>query len=373
MSTIFRLWPAWLGLLVIILLMVNRQPANLPSLITRPPSLPQVSNQPLQLISWIPYWDQDQALKSFSQNITQFDYLGLFWYRLDQNGQLTTYRQTKEDPQITNLAHQNNVKVLALVANLPDFEKGGDWDYRRVDRVISSPQTREKHIADLVGLTTDKNFDGINIDYEALKKSQREDFSLFIEELAQALHQQGKILGVSIHPKTAEDNPAEDNGSHAQDLARISQATDQLYFMTYDEHNEKTEPGPIGPLDWSQRVINYALSQGVANQKIFFGIPLYGYAWTTGEGRPRRAVGMEYQEVTELISRFDPEVNWDGKTGESSFSYTDRGRNQTVWFNGSRSVEAKLKLAKKLGVGGIALWRLGREDPGIWEAVRKYK
>jgi hypothetical protein len=40
---------------------------------------------------------------------------------------------------------------------------------------------------------------------------------LHIDELGRALHANGKLLGVSLSPKTSENNPAEENGSHAQD------------------------------------------------------------------------------------------------------------------------------------------------------------
>src|SRR3990167_9598571 len=165
----------------------------------------QTPTQPLlKTVGWIPYWDQKTAFASFSKNVELFDFVSAFWYRIDAEGNLTTYKQTVEDQSIIDFAHKNNVKVLAVVANLPDYEEGGDWDYKRVDKVISSTAARKAHIQVLIGLAAEHNFDGINIDYEALKRSQRENFTAFIEEFAQAHHKEGKILGVAIHPKTPE-------------------------------------------------------------------------------------------------------------------------------------------------------------------------
>ncbi len=49
------------------------------------------------------------------------------------------------------------------------------------------------------------------------------------------------------------------------------------------------------------------------------------------------------------------------------FAYTDEAGNQhEVWFENAASIRAKLQLAHRLGIRGIALWRLGMEDPEIW-------
>ena len=49
------------------------------------------------------------------------------------------------------------------------------------------------------------------------------------------------------------------------------------------------------------------------------------------------------------------------------FAYTDdRGNRHEVWFENADSIEAKVDIAWDLGIAGLALWRLGLEDKGIW-------
>lgn len=324
------------------------------------------------VIGWIPYWDQERAVASFRRNVDVFDYVSLFWYQLDKVGTIRKYDETIEDEEIIDFAHENEVKVFAVIANLPDFTEGGDWDWRRVDKVISTPEARKNHIQALFELIESKNLDGLDIDYEALQRGQREDFTAFIEELAEFLHGKGKILGVAIHPKTSENNPTEANGSQAQDLVRLSKAVDHLYFMTYEEHYELSAPGPVGSLGWMESVLGYAIDEsGVLREKVFVGIPLYGYDWT--EKSSTKARGLEFDEVTRLIERFHPKINWKTQAGESSFSYTKNDLVHTVWFNDKKSVEAKLEIAKKYSVGGIAFWRLGGEDTNVWNLVSERK
>jgi spore germination protein YaaH len=328
----------------------------------------------MKVIGWIPYWDQQNAFKSFSKHVDKFDFISVFWYRIDPNGNLTTYADAEEDQEIINFAKKNNVKVLALVANLPDHNEGEEWDAQRVDKVIASSEARKKHIADLISLVEAKNFDGIDIDYEALKRQQRENFSLFIEELAQELHKRDKVLGVAIHPKTGEYKPEEDNGSQAQDLKRISRVADQLYYMTYLEYGTFSPPGPPGSIGWIEKVVRYSLEElAIPREKIFMGIGLMGVRWKDkGNGD---YIGdkddVQYQEALTLAQKEKLTPLWDHASRTPYLEYEENNTKYVLWFENKDSIMQRFELAERLSVNGIAFWRLGGEDNAIWEGVSR--
>ena len=68
---------------------------------------------------------------------------------------------------------------------------------------------------------------------------------------------------------------------------------------------------------------------------------------------------MEQHEATENW--------WDsddfGPVQEPWFTYGDHG----VTFANARSVAVRWRLAQDLGVRGVVVWRLGGEDPAIWD------
>lgn len=332
--------------------------------------------QKLKTIGWIPYWDQKNAFESFSKNAALFDFVSVFWYRIDANGNLTTYKATSEDQTIIDFAHQHKIKILAVIANAPDFYEGGDWDYQRVNLAIANENMRRKHILDIVTLVENKNLDGVDIDYEALRESQKENFSLFIEELANKLHQQGKILGVAIHPKTSENNPQEDNGSHAQDWRRIAKSADQMYFMTYTEHAISSAPGPAGSIDWINGVMTYALDEiKVPPEKIFLGIGLFGLEWQkAGDGSYYgENDDLTFEEIQSVINKNALKVIWDNLAKSPHFEYEKGNKTDIVWFENSESIKERIMIAKKLSVGGVAFWRLGGEDPGVWDVLKSLR
>lgn len=312
----------------------------------------------------IPYWDQAAAWKSFMQQATLFDSISLFWYVLRQDGSIDAYPAARVDRSMITQAQAAGVKVLALIANLPAEDEGGDWDAERVAMVIGTDEARARHIEEIVELVRRSNFDGVTIDYEALPGNQRRNFTRFIEELAQALHREGKLLAVALHPKVGEGNPRYANGSQAQDWKQLAQQADHLYLMTYEEHWATSQPGPAASLPWLEEILMYARAH-IPADKLFVGIPLYGYDWSDS----RRARGLTYADVQALVSTFDPRVEWDSEAGSWHFTYTRDGQDHEVWFEDARSVQAKLDLIQNLKLSNVAFWRLGDEDQSVWPIV----
>ena len=329
------------------------------------------------VLGWIPYWDQDDAMESFRNNIDLFSHISLFWYVLDENGKVKNYRNATESRELIEFAQKNGVKVLAIITNLPDDDDVGasNWDPERVWGVIKSKNRIQKHVADLMDLVDRMGFDGINIDYESLPGEYRSNFTLFIQLLGEALQNQGKILAVALHPKTSEGNPMEDNGSHAQDWSEIHPYVDQMHFMTYGEHYSGGQPGPVASPAWVDKVLNYATEKrGVPVNKIFLGLPLYAVVWERKNNNQFVGVDEEftYREISSITNRFDAEVEWSNPHRSPYLSFrNNKGVDHVVWFENKDSIREKLKLKAKYGIKNIALWRLGEEDPRIWEEIRE--
>nr|AIA11367.1 Glycosyl hydrolases family 18 [uncultured bacterium] len=149
----------------------------------------------------------------------------------------------------------------------------------------------------------------------------------------------------------------------AEDLGKV---VDRLRIMTYDYSWRGSDPGPIAPLHWVQSVAEYARTV-VDPAKIQIGISFYAYDW----GQTGLAYSWTWTEVQEIINDHQPEVTLVeqdafGLVQESKFYYGDR----TVWFSNYRSLEAKLDMVRDMDLAGIAIWRLGNEDPKNWSIIR---
>jgi len=206
-------------------------------------------------------------------------------------------------------------------------------------------------------------------DYESLDgRDDRQAFSIFVRQLAEALHAHGRLLSVTVHPKTSK--PGDWDGPIAQDWATIGAAVDRFRVMTYGYHWSMGAPGPIAPRWWMEDVLAYATSV-VPPNRVYVGLHFYGHDWSGPSGGS--VVWEDAQALIDAygaVPRWQDTDAWGRAVAEPWFSYTDSlGQPHEVWYVDTASVAARLELVQQYGLGGIVIWRLGGEDPGNWATI----
>jgi spore germination protein len=136
--------------------------------------------------------------------------------------------------------------------------------------------------------------------------------------------------------------------------------------MTYDQHYDESEPGPIAPLPWVIDVLDYATAR-VPPEKLVLGIGLYGYDWGGGD----TADNLQLSQVARRIEANQGAQGWDQRAASPWFRYQSDGVARTIWYEDARSVEAKLDLVDRYDLGGAFFWRLGGVPDDIWRAAER--
>lgn len=313
------------------------------------------------IAAWMPtsWSDSDQTIASFEANKDLLDEISPFWYGVNSNGSLAADGGAR-DRKLVEIAHANNVLVIPTIHNITTYDT--------VTGILTNPSRRSRHVELIVAEVLEYNYDGIDIDYESLAPELRDAYSAFIVELSQALRAQNKLLTVAAHAKTSDWGGL---GGY-QDWALLNQHVDRVRIMTYDLSWSGGRPGPIAPLYWVEDVAEYALTV-LEPEKIVIGVPFYGYNWPPAG----RASAMTWTDIQALIEAHNGAVNLlqrdsRGLVEENWFVYNAPGvGRREVWYATSASLEAKLNLVQRLDLAGIAIWRLGNEDPKNWEVVRR--
>lgn len=312
------------------------------------------------VVAYLPTsWDAENAFNSFINNVNIFSEICPVWYSLNSDGSIFADEGTG-DEQIISICQANSIKIIPLINNYAN----SDFDPARVSAIINNTTNRANHIQNLVNLVEVNNYHGIEIDYENLYASDRNAFTQFIQELAQALHNNGKLLTIAVHAKTSE--PGTWNGPQAQDWQALGQAVDYFRIMTYDYHWSTGSPGPIAPLGWDEAVINFAKTR-VTSEKIYLGLASYGWNWGTGT-----ASEVSHSAAVQLASAQGATITWTAPDEDGysvgpapHFSYTEGGITRQVWFEDATSWSPKLDLVNSQAIRGINIWRLGTEDPTV--------
>ena len=133
--------------------------------------------------------------------------------------------------------------------------------------------------------------------------------------------------------------------------------------MAYDYHWQTSDAGAITPLSWLDQVTTYAESS-IPAKKIVVGLPWYGYDWPSSG----TAATVSYASAMQHAQSNNATIAHDAVSGEATYTYSGR----TVFFQDAQAYSAKLNMLEQKhgGIGGIAHWVAGDEDPAVWDVMR---
>jgi spore germination protein len=200
-----------------------------------------------------------------------------------------------------------------------------------------------------------KDFDGIQIDFEAVAREDAEVFRAFLGSLKSRLPA-GKKLSIAVPARTKQI-------ADAYDYTRIAPIVDRMIVMAYDEHWSTSSPGPVASLPWCTRIVDYARG-AVEGGKLVMGLPLYGRAWQD----KKLATALRFENVQDLLAEKNPAADYEPDLG-AWFEYTESVVVK-VYYDDIRSITEKLRLYRARGVTSVSFWRIGQGPPDLWSSMR---
>ena len=237
----------------------------------------------------------------------------------------------------------------------------------KIGRVLSRTSTRQKLEKNLVAEAIRYSLDGINIDFEYVRKENGEDFIQFIRELGIMCRNNGIVLSV--------DNYAPQDYSQYYNRTEQAAVADYVITMAYDEYYAGSEEaGPVASLGYVQDAVKNTLEQVPAEQTVI-ALPFYSRLWreTTKNGKTKvtsEAYSMNY--APELLEDAGVEPVWDEATGMNYGEYKKDNSLYRMWMEDETSLEEKVKAASEGEVAGLAFWKLGLEKSSVWDMIIKY-
>lgn len=266
-----------------------------------------------------------------------------------------------DDLDLINAARQSGVRPLLHLSTLT--EEGG-FSNELAHIALNDPAVQSNLISQLLETIARKGYQGLDVDFEYLSGSDAEAYAQFISRLREALAPQNFPVIVALAPKISATQPGRLYEGH--NYALLSQATDFVLLMTYEWGYAYSPPMAVAPIRNVRRVVEYALNE-MPPEKIYLGIPNYGYDWPLPYRQGNRATSISNQYAVELAARYRTAIRFDENAQAPWFRYTDgMGREHEVWFEDARSIRAKLALTQEYGLRGVGYWNLMRPFPQNW-------
>ncbi len=372
----------------------------------------------LEYSGWLPYWKEASSTRDALAHIDQLTEINPFVYVLQKDGTLLDTVGIADDPwrSLITVAKAKKVRVVPTLMSS---------DTATLHAILSNSTRRVQLETDIAALVKNEGFDGIDIDFEGKQAEDKNNFSTFLRGLYQRMGNKWVMCTIESRTPIADRyygvTVPKDAGMYANDFVQINKYCDRVRFMTYDQQSidlkldaaaaaKNQLYAPIADTAWVEIAIREAM-KSIAKNKIVIGVATYGYEydvtayadgyqynllWSFGPGyaapiAAQYGVTPTRQASGELGFSYVPSAGITAAPSTSadlSTSATTSGNigalalaaaqaNNThstfrymVWQD-AQAIKDKVDLAKKLGIRGVAIFRIdGGEDPGIWNYLK---
>ena len=236
--------------------------------------------------------------------------------------------------------------MLLMVQNIANDQ----FDGAGMAALLASPARADALATNVIAQARQGGWNGAVFDIENLPAASVPNYLAMLARNHHRFAAAGLRLGLTA--------PAADPD---WDLTRFAAAADTVFVMAYDQHYQGGEPGPIAANTWFAAQVANARAK-IPASKLVIAIGSYAYDWHDG-----KADSLEIDEAWLAAHDSDAAPQFDPDSGNTGFAYEEDGKTHTVWMLDATATWNQLSQLR--GITGVAVWRLGSEDPGLWEAL----
>lgn len=292
--------------------------------------------------SWIAYWDLDAGEKDLQRIETNLDKLSYFCAYFNQDDRLFIPQEisdkqkkikSKKGTYETYLTFVNDRKNSDGTADLKDIEV--------LRRLFFSDTAMEKHIDEIIALTLQGGYSGVEIDYERIWNDEKigQYFLKFADKLYGKAQANNLKVRIVLEPSTPFSSATFPQGP-------------EYVVMIYNLYGLHSGPGPKANKEFIQNtLVRMAALPGSKSAAFSTGGCIWG---NNGEKRFLTEV-----EAKSLAVTYDVAAKRDKESQCLVFSYKDKGVSYQVWYADIETLNYWITIAKNQGVNNISLWRLG--------------
>ena len=328
---------------------LSKQLARRPPPAASRPSVPAALNPGIRA-AFFEGWDE-AAFRSLASNQSLLTHLCPAWLTF---ASLEEGIKEDEDAGLERIPASKSFKLMPVLSNLADSKRIPEG----VEFLAQSGgQAQADFIEHLAVHLRKVKAAGVVIDWEEIDPGLSDELTGFLISIADGLRSRGFETWVCV---------TMDAGFGDYDFDRLAPHVDRFVALLHDENGEDDPAGPIASQDWFDgwmKVISHCGSP----EKWIASLGSYGCDWEED------ASTGEQISFADVMSRAGNSGSSGVKTGaptfNGSFSYYYEGKGHDVWFLDAASFANQLSAVRDYGFGGVAVNRLGIEDPAVWNIL----
>ncbi|QSX06911.1 glycosyl hydrolase [Sedimentibacter sp. zth1] len=295
--------------------------------------------------AWTVYWDTNNIIEEIEIIKNELNDIYLFSTYFDKNDKivipqqlLDTYSSVKYEYEDKNfnyyLTFVNDIKYENKSSSLKDTDI--------LYRLLGEDENRQKHINDIISITKKYGFDGIEIDYENIRKDMHlwDVFNKFCKDL----YTQAVANNIDVRITLESLTPFE----------KLTFSEGPTYaIMCYNLFGISSKPGPKANTEFLKNVVEKA---STLPGKKEFAIATGGFNWAEGE----KTVSLTEKQARKLQIDYNCTAQRDNESQTLYFQYLDDADVlHKVFYADSTTLNYWRSIINKSDTYGISIWRLG--------------
>lgn len=297
-------------------------------------------------------WNSNTSLPDLKINADRINAIFPEWFFIDT---ITHRLTTRIDSAGLIIMQQKHLRILPILSNFNSLK--GIFDGKLLHKILIDTAFQHQFIQQIVDTISHYHFSGINIDFEELIEKTNQPLTSFQQRLYNALHKKDLLVTMDVSPKNED-----------YDYHKLSDYNDYIILMAYDEYNNSTNAGPISSQKWIEDAVMWTANR-INPSKMILGIGGYGYSWANGVNEG----AITYNNAINKAKSVGAYIIYDDDSYNLHFAYitedikdsTDKTYHE-VWFTDATTTYNILRFSDEFGIAGTVLWRLGSEDPRMW-------
>lgn len=300
----------------------------------------------VKISTWVTYWDL--PAKTFSENMPgDIKNISYFAANFNENNKLVVPDKLKDF--YNNTKGFNFKKYLTIVNDVIKSDGSSiQKDTEVLNPLLYDESYRGSHIDEIVNLAIDYGFEGIEIDYERLKKDMVlwENFIIFINELYSKASEKGLDLRVVLEPNIPFENLNFEKGP-------------TYVMMCYNLHGGFSGPGEKANPEFITSLIEKMNKYDVKKD---FALATGGFDWPEGASgsanENEKVKSVTEKEAKSLIIEYNAEAIRAEESKYLYFKYKDEDNiNHEVWYADNETLSYLSSFILKEGYD-VSLWRV---------------
>jgi peptidoglycan-N-acetylglucosamine deacetylase len=294
--------------------------------------------------------EQSGSLPSLKEHAHELDGIVPAWLQLVSESGSVNLRHYERQSVVVDLVRDYSFGLMIF----PEITSALTQD--QLLALFTNPVRRGEVINQIVSYLRQNDFPGVVVNITSFATGGYRQMTFFLNELSSKLKNADRKILLRVPVDT-----------EVQQLREMSAMTD--YIIAATENENGTRPGETlgaaAAQAWFEDRLRSVVS-AVPPSKLIATIGSYAFDIDT--------IGISktipIQQAWDLLSRAIDEPKFDGRTLNPTFAYKDElGHRHQVWLLDATTAFNQAKSAFSLKPAGIAIWRLGLEDPLIWSSI----